>query len=466
MKKRILFVVPIRQRYNVPAIDLGLRYLATAVRHAGWEPDILHCGKEKFSYKKFASFIRANKYDVIGFKCLSYDFAALQQHARIVRAEQPGAVLIMGGPHPSAMPAESLEGSADFDFAWQGEGEIGLPMLLERLAEARAGDANALREIPGLVWRDSQAIVCNTPAYVEDLDSLGLPAWDIINPLSYPDTTIGRYIPIITTRGCPFPCSFCSAYNVTGRRIRFRSIDAIMEEIKHLIKRYGIRKFSIADDNFTFNNKFALEVCHRIKNEGLNIVWDCSNGIRLDTMTKELVQAMDTAGCYSVAAGIESGSQRILDAMHKRIKLETIREKIELIKTNSNIKITGFHMIGYPTETVSEIRKTISFACELPLTEANFSLVIPLPGTEVWDILVQQGLLDPNRVDWNKLYADQASFPRPGISQKELLRLQRQAYLSFYGRTKIIKGILQEVLASRDLYRILLRKAISVFLRK
>jgi len=466
MSKRILLVVPIRQRYNVPAIDLGLRYLASAVRRVGWEPYILHCGKEKFSYRKFASFIRANRFDVIGFKCLSYDFAVLQQHARIVRAEQPGTVLIMGGPHPSAMPRESLESSPDFDFTWQGEGEIGLPMLLERLDEVKVGDKKTLHEIPGLVWRDKQSIICNPPAYVEELDSLGMAAWDLVNPLSYPDTTIGRYIPIMTTRGCPFPCSFCSAYNITGRKLRFRSIDAIMEEIKYLIKEYGIRKFSIADDNFTFNNKFALELCEQIKREDVHIRWDCSNGIRLDTVTRDLVCAMDEAGCYSVAAGIESGSQRILDAMHKRITLETIRDRIAVIKAYSDIKITGFHMIGYPSETVAEVNKTIRFACELPLDQANFSLVIPLPGTEVWDILLKQGLLDPARIDWNNLYADQVSFPRPGINQRELLGLQRQAYLSFYLRTRIIKGVLQEVLASTNLHRVLLRKAISVIFRR
>lgn len=466
MGKRILFVVPIRQRYNVPAIDLGLCYLATAVRRVGWEPHILHCGREKLSYDRFTAFIRSNKFDVIGFKCLSYDFAALQQHARIARTEQPGAVLIMGGPHPSAMPTESLVSSPDFDYVWQGEGEIGLPMLLERFDAVKTRDRTTLREIPGLVWRDSQTIVCNPPAHVQDLDSLGMPAWDIVNPLSYPDTTIGRYIPIMTTRGCPFPCSFCSAFNVTGRKIRFRSIDAIMEEIKYLIKTYGIRKFSIADDNFTFNNKFALEFCERVQQENLQIQWDCSNGIRLDTVTPELVRAMYEAGCYSVAVGIESGSQRILDAMHKRVSLETLRDRIELIKANSKIKITGFHMIGYPGETIAEFKKTIRFACSLPLDHANFSLVIPLPGTEIWDILIKQELLDPATVDWNDLYADQMSFPRPGIGKKELLSMQRQAYLSFYMRSRIIKGVLEEVHASRNLHRVLLRKAISVIFRK
>ena len=466
MNKRILFVVPIRQRYNVPAIDLGLRFLASAARRAGWEPHILHCGKERFTYKKFASFIQANPFDVIGFKCLSYDFASLQQHARIVRAKQPGAIIIMGGPHPSALPVASLQSSPDFDFAWQGEGEIGLPMLLERFDAVKTGDKNVLREIPGLVWRNSQQIVCNPPAYTEDLDSLGMPAWDIVNPLSYPDTTIGRYVPIITTRGCPFPCSFCSAYNVTGRKIRFRSTEAIIDELKYLIRTYGIRKFSIADDNFTYNNEFALELCERIICEKLNIRWDCSNGIRLDTVTAELVRAMDAAGCYSVAVGIESGNQRILDAMHKHISLDIIRDRITLLKNNSKIKITGFHMIGYPTETVSEIKQTIRFACELPLNEANFSLVIPLPGTEMWDVLIKQGLLDPTRVNWDDLYADRVSFPRPGIAMGELLKLQRRAYLSFYGRIHIIKGILEEVLSSRNLYRVLLRKAISVIFRR
>jgi anaerobic magnesium-protoporphyrin IX monomethyl ester cyclase len=467
MNKKILFVVPIRSRYNVPAIDMGLLYLASAVRRVGWEPQILHCGIEEYSYQKFASFVRSNHFDVIGFKCLSYDFASLQKHARIIRTEQPETTIIMGGPHPSALPRESLESSPDFDFVWHGEGEIGLPMLLERFTEVKAGESKVLREIPGLVWRDAGAVVCNKPVFVEDLSSLGMPAWDLINPLRFPDTTMGgRYVPITTTRGCPFLCTYCSAFTVAGRKIRFRSIDSIIEELKYLIREYGIRKFSIIDDNFTFNNDFALGLCERIKSENLDISWDCGNGVRLDSMTPELVRAMEAAGCYSVSLGIESGSQRILNLLRKRLTLETIREKVALIKSNSKIRMTGFHLIGYLGETVAEIKQTIRLACELPLNKANFSLVMPLPGTEIWYELIKQGLLDPNHVDWNKIYSDTLCFRRPGISQSQLLGLQREAYLSFYLRPRIIKGLVKQVLSSRNMHRALLRKAMSVFFRK
>lgn len=465
MNKKILFVVPIRNRYNVPAIDVGLLYLASAARQVGWEPQILHCGKERYTYKKFASFIRSNHFDVIGFKCLSRDFTALQQHARIVRAEQPETTIIMGGPHPSALPRESLESSPDFDFVWRGEGEIGLPMLLERFESVKTGDSAVLQQIPGLVWRENQHIECNAPALVEDLDAVGMPAWDLVNPPSYPNTTMGLYIPIMTTRGCPYLCSNCSAYNVTGRKLRHRSIEAILEEMKYLIREYGIRKFTIVDDNFTMNNDFAIGLCEGIIRENLNIRWDCSIGVRLDSMTVELIKAMEKAGCYCVAVGIESGSQRILDALHKHLKVETIRERVALIKNNSKIKMTGFHMIGYPNETIAEIKQTIRLACELPLNKANFSLVMPLPGTEIWDILLKQGLLDPKQMDWNNVYTDAVSFKRPGIKHSELLSLHRQAYLSFYLRLRIIKSLLEDFLSIRSVNRALLRKAIAVFLK-
>lgn len=466
MDKRLLLVVPIRLQYNVPAIDLGLRYLGAAAQRIGWHVEILHCGLERFNYDQFSTFIRTNHFDVIGFKCFSYDFNSIRRHAQIIKAVSPASTILAGGPHPSSLPDLTLKQAPEIDFGFVGEAELSLPMFLERLEDIRIGDESVCAEIPGLIWRNHNSVNVNKSVYVNDLDELGMPDWDIINPTRYPDTTIGRYIPIITTRGCPYPCSYCGAFNVVGRKLRYRSVSSIIEEVGYLAKKYGIHKFSIADDNFTFKTKFAMDVCEGLRSADLKIEWDCSNGIRLDTVKTELLKAMDASGCYSVAVGVESGSQRILDKMHKKLTLEETTEKIHLIKDKSHIKITGFHMMGYPGETIHEMHQTIKRACALPLDHANFSLVIPIPGTELWDELIRDGAINPDTINWDNLYADCITFHRKGIADEDLLKLQRQAYFNFYTQPRVMMNTIKEILTSRNLYKILLRKAASVILRK
>ena len=174
----------------------------------------------------------------------------------------------------------------------------------------------------------------NPPIFVETLDEFGMPSWDLLRPDTYPLAPHGGFFknypiaPIIITRGCPFSCTYCAGHLISGKKIRHRSIDKVIEEIKVLYYQYGIREIHIEDDNFTFYHDLVYEFCRKLKENHLNISWTCPNGIRLDSLTKELLMAMKGAGLYGISVGVESGSDKILKDMRKSLTKEKIREKL------------------------------------------------------------------------------------------------------------------------------------------
>ena len=245
-----------------------------------------------------------------------------------------------------------------------------------------------------MIWRESGEIKINPPVFPENLDSLGSPDWNLINPCNYPFQTSyltkSKFVaPLIMTRGCPYQCTFCSCRSVTGHRIRSHSVPYIIEEIKFLKSNFGIKEICFIDDNFLVLRHLVIDLCEQIIKQKLDIKWSCF-GIRLDLVDKDILSLMEKSGCYLLTVGIESGSQRILDHMKKNLTLDLIKEKITLINTITNIKIIGNFILGYPMEIEEDVYKTIRLAKILPLYGANFFPFHPTPGTEIFDELMAE----------------------------------------------------------------------------
>jgi radical SAM superfamily enzyme YgiQ (UPF0313 family) len=349
----------------------------------------------------------------------------------------------------------------NLDFAWEAEAEEGLPQLLRYFFDQGRGlKEDLLKTVPGLVWRNKKTdqITVNPPVFGRDLDSYGIPAWDLAQPETYPGFIWDEYYPVLTTRGCPYPCTYCNTPGLSGRKLRHRSVEHVLEELHLLKTRYGVRRFSIIDDEFTLNRKYATSFCEGLIDAGLDLKWDCPVGVRLDSLYPDLLKVMEASGCESLAVGIESGNQRIQDSIKKKVTVETIREKAVMVADCSNIRITGYFMIGFLDETQEEILDTIRMAVDLPLRRANFNVVIPIPGTAIFDELLQKGLLDLDEINWDTLTSDQVAFQRQHLSGKRLLRLQQYSYMRFYGRPKIVLDLSKEVLSNREVFWASLRK--------
>lgn len=468
---KILLVRPVTPKGKALNIipPIGLGYLATAARKAGFSDIlILDCVKEKFGFEAFANEIKRASPDVIGFQVFSHDLSSLQESLKIVKIIKPSVVTIAGGPHPSGQPKEILEKFLNLDFAFKGEAEIGFPLLLEKLSSKGKVLNNNLKKIPGLIWRRSQTeIEVNPQIFPDNLDELGLPAWDLLKPQEYPDAPHGVFFknlpiaPIMATRGCPYECTYCAGHTITGKKIRRRSISNVFSEIELLYKKYGIREIHILDDNFTINKNYTKEFCKKLLSEDFKISWCCTNGVRLDTLDLETLALMKESGCYYISLGIESGSDRILSLMKKRLSVKIIRRKIKLIK-KSGFDINGFFILGYPGETEEDIKKTIYLAKTLELKRAAFPNFLPLPGAEIYKKLIDTGELKEEEIDWDKLFHADVPYSPPSISKKRLKNLQRRAYLEFYLRPEVLLDVFREI-KTPEQAKFLLRRFITIF---
>jgi len=471
IQPRVLLVLPIREGTNYQITpDLGILYLGTALRNSGFSVTLLDCPKENFSFRDFTSFLKEGCFDVVGFRCFSRDHNYVNHHLEIVRSINPDALTLVGGPHPSALPEFVLASMPSLDYAWNSEAEEGFPRLLDLYAEygRRIPDAE-LGSIAGLVWRSRDrdgAIVANAPGFGVDLDRFGIPAWDLLKPETYPSFIWDEYYPIMTTRGCPYPCTYCNAPRLSGKKLRHRSVEHVIEELRMLKRRYNIQRFSILDDEFTLHKRYAVQLSEALIESGLDLKWDCPNGVRIDTLYPELLRVMERAGCVSLAVGIESGSERIQKLIQKRVTVEEIRERARTIADCSGIELTGYFMLGLMDEREEEIWETIRLATSLPLVRANFNIVIPIPGTAIFEEALREGRISLEKMNWDTCTSDQVAFRRNHLSGKRLLQLQRQAYLRFYGRPRILWRLTRDSLTNPEVIRASLRKLRMLFFRK
>lgn len=432
---------------NPPLIipPLGLGYIASMLKTKGGHTVLLYDANRDMlpGIKSFYEFLNTAKPQLVGIQLNSFDLNIVKEYLQCAKAVNKDIITVIGGPHPTVLPEETMAYfGSDLDFAIMGEGEKSLSSLAGCIESKR----NSWDKISGLVWRDKEGqIFKNEKEFIQDLNELPWPDWELINPKIYPPSPFDAYskhppaIPIIASRGCPVNCTFCAAKIICGSRLRYRNVNDVIAEIKYLRDRFLVKEIMIQDDNFTFSKKVVLEFCEKIQH--LDMRWNCLNGIRIDSIDDELIKAMKKTGCYAVSVGIESGSQRILDDMNKKLKIELIREKVNILAKHK-IKTSGLFIIGYPAETREDILKTIEFAKKLPLNRASFSSFTPLPGSEIYFKLRRQGQLDNFE---NMSYCRITESFTPHISKNGLESLRRKAHSSFYLRPLIVLKILQDV---------------------
>jgi radical SAM superfamily enzyme YgiQ (UPF0313 family) len=393
----------------------------------------------------------------------SCDYAAAAAHARALKADRPDRPLAMGGAHFSALPEETMAAIPELDAGFVGEGEVSFTRWAQALArDPRLPDAARLE---GLVWRDGAALRVNPRRFPEPEEWPEMPAWDLLTPERYPLLPNGifsredRVAPVITGRGCPHACAFCACERLFGRRVRRRPAAQVVDEMHFLADRYGLREFHMQDSAMAVSGDYLRELCEILLASGRRYWLNLTSGIRLDTLTPELTRLLESAGCYSMAVGIESGSDRVLDLMNKHLDLATIRRQTRMIRENSGIRLTGFFIVGYPGETPADIEATVRLSLELPIDRANYFNFLPLPGTRVFDELRAQGALGDLATD--RLYIHEFPFTHPTLELRDWRRRIRDANLRFYLRPRIIRGLLSEI-RSFSQVKIILRRAASI----
>lgn len=460
----ILLATPINKtHYCVP--PLGLGYLASALRKAGFSVSILDPVKENLDYDSFAEFLKKNTPRILGIQCFSFDVPSVNRMLLVAKQVAPQIITIIGGPHPSAVSRGVFDEFDNLDFALSGEGEIAFPLFVKSIFKNR----NSLSSIPGLIFKGENGVMANSRELIQDIDSLDIPAWDMIDPRQYRNSVQGGFYqdlpvaPIITSRGCPYGCTFCANRILMGRGLRVRSVGKVIDEIEHLVKKYDVKEIHILDDNFAISRECVLDFCREIKKRKIKINFAFPNGIRLDRLDEEMLLNMKEIGVYSITVGIESGSQKILDDIKKELTLDLIRQKVALIKKCGFI-INAFFIIGYPTEKKEDIIKTIKFAKELPIDIAHFSCFLPLPGTEITQELLDSGKL--KNINYADLFYSKAPFSPEGITREEIKKFQQKAFLSFYLRPSILIAMVLRLKSIRHLDSVVRRTVDYVLLKE
>lgn len=445
---KILLVVPYCQDIELYILpNLGLGYIASALRNKGHEVAYLDCLKESVDASSWEKILLQGKYDFIGIQIFTRTYKSAQNMFKAAKNILPNVLNVVGGPHANAVPEQVLRESPEIDYVINGEGEKAFPELVNALEQ---GNFKDMSFIPNLAWRNQGRIQINKKTFIECLDDISLPAWDLMDPRSYPTLSHGilnrahPIAPIFATRGCTYSCTFCSASINMGHKIRKRTPAKVVDEIEMLVKEYGVREIHFEDDNFTFYKDFASEVYQAIIDRKIKIFWACPNGVRIDSLDAELLKLMECSGCYSFALGIESGSDRVLKMMKKGITVNQIRQKIRLIRETTKIKMTGFFMFGFPGEDESDLKKTEALILHEPLHRISVVPCIPYPGTEIYQNLSKENKI-PKQYTYN-IFPEHESdvFVTGDITKKKLLQSVRMIHLKFYLRPKIIIGILSE----------------------
>lgn len=412
---------------------IGLGYLSAYIKNKipGIDLRILDCHRLHYNDERFKEYILDHKPDIIGITAMSLEIESALRLCFIAKQVLEGVTTVIGGAHASAA-AEQLLANNCLDHAFVAEAEIGFTHFLEHF------DSPLRLTAPGLAYRDQGRIVTNPPALIEDLDTIPFPDYEGMEFHKYPKMYFMKRMPaasIISSRGCPFQCTFCAGHKVSGRKWRARSVANILAEIVYLRKAYKIREVDFWDDNFTLSRQRLEEFCRAMKREHKDLIWWCPNGVHISTLNKELLAEMKASGCYAIGFGIESASEKIQRDMRKMLSFDKLEELVKAAY-KLGMRTQGFFIIGYPTETEEDIRKTIEISRRLPFIRASFFLFQPIVGSEIYHHLTECGLLDYNTAkvcDYSK-----ASVPTEHIRDlARLKQLQRDAILRFYLRPRI-----------------------------
>ena len=444
---RILLVYPPTRFYSYNSIGLrkpplGLAYLA-AVLKDDHEVKIVDFDIEKTDWRLYPY----KSFDVVGISAETAKYPVSLRIAAV--AKDQDATVVMGGPHVSFLDRDALT-SGVVDYVVRNEGEYSFALLLKSLC----GEI-PIEAVKGVSYLEN-GDVRRTPdaPFIDDLNSLPFPARELL-PLHLYRTRIEgrRTTSMMTSRGCPFNCNFCSSCQLFGRRWRARSVESIFEEMELLHRKYRYSALSIMDDTFTLSADRAMKLSEKLQKKGWDLVWGVLSHVRVVVRKPDMFRKMARAGLREVFIGFESGNQLVLDGYGKRATVKESHEAMRILK-ESALKVTGSFIIGALNETKEMIQETIAFAKRLNPDSAQFTILTPYPGTKLYEQVTHRIF----NTDWEAYTCLHPVLNLDHVSPGELKRLLAKAYLSFYGRPgKFIGNVAYVSAALSSSLRLLLR---------
>ena len=447
IKKVLLFIPPASTNKNAfdinPLPPLGLAYLASVLEERNIKVKIIDClieGWEQreeigdnivrvgLNFKQIKSLIIDFAPDIVGVNNL---FTKQRENAHkiysLAKEISPDIITIAGGAHTTVMPDLVLS-DPNLDYAVLGEGENTIIELVDSIEGKKD-----ISGIDGIGYRDSNGIkIIPKTKFIDDLDSIPFPARHLLNTEGYLGLKMShgkrrkkRFAPIITSRGCPARCTFCSAYRVWGRKFRYRSPENIIEEMTMLKEKYDIEELMFEDDNLTMDIKRAEKLFDLMIENKLNFSWDTPNGVAAYVLTEKLLSKMKKSGCYKLNLALESGNQEVLNNIIKKpLDLNKIKPLIKFAR-DIGLEVGIYLIMGMPGETKDQIMDSFRLAKEMKIYDPFISIATPYPGTELYDLCAEKGYLKDN-FSLDDLHIRSFSISAAGWDGGELRRIMEE----------------------------------------
>jgi len=411
---------------------LGLLYIAAVLEKNGVKVKVIDGIAERLSHEDLEGKIAGFKPDVVGVASMMAEtYRDAAETVKIARRAVPEAKIVIGGHNASFVAGKIIENLPDVDYVVVGEGEYTFLELAQALENG--GDVSRVK---GLMLRENGRAVFTGPREpIQNLDELPFPAKHLLSPnASYGRFQVAMFnvafknmSGVITTRGCPFGCTFCSCTAFSGRKIRARSPENVVAEMEYLVEKRGVEHIFVVDDNFTCFPKRVMEICKLMKERDIDVNWFCEG--RVDTASWEMYKAMSDAGCWLIFLGLESGSQRVLDYYEKKTTVEKGQRAVALAQ-KAGIDVVGSFIVGAPNETEEEYLKTLEFIKRADMDAISISSLKVLPGAELWRRFEESGAIKPE--DWNNYLEIFDVYG--GHSKEKIRRWMKEIENGFYFR--------------------------------
>lgn len=432
--KILLINPPIREWAKPNLVPLGLAYIAAVLRQEGHQVEVMDINAFRWNQGEIEEKIKKAEFHLAGTGGIVTVYRYIKWLVSTLKKYHPDKKVMVGGSVATSVPRTLMERTAT-DIACIGEGERTAKEVVWALE--KGGD---LSQVDGIWYKDKKNGIHATKARepIKDLDCLPLAAYDLFpmdiylrNPVGAPnrnkwidgcpvDNTLS--INLFATRGCPYKCIYCY-HDFMGQGYRTRSPQNVLSEMEMLYQRYGVKYFHFVDDEFVMNKKFLHEFCKKVRESGLGFTWGCSG--RVNLMTEDLIATMANSGCVLIGYGIESGSQKMLDIMRKRVTVEQAKQAVQLTQKYLGWADCSF-MIGTPGETRKTIQETIDFCKELNLVPEVIFFITPYPGAELYEIAKAQNKIGDEEEYVLKLgeQGEQIMVNFTDFTDQELVQLQ------------------------------------------
>lgn len=432
----------------------GLSLISGFLKHRGCDVTLMDAAGHHMVQSEIMHAIRSLAPDILGLTLITNHLPQTIPFLDDIKRAFPNIITVVGGPHPSAEWENLIRNHRSIDIAVIGEGEEPMFEIIERI-----GSGDSYKDVSGICYRIGDEVKMNPPrAFIHDLDALPFADWESlpVNQYWYSWTVKKNYAGLSVSRGCPFSCTFCAYYSTLGKKFRKRSVPSVLDELKLLYDRFGVRNIYLTDSTINIDNRWLTELCEGMLKLNRPIIWGCH--IRADMVNRETARLMKRSGCNRMFIGVESADNGVLKQMKKGETIERIKEGVEQLHSVGFYPDLGF-ILGMPGDTEASLMKTITFAKSFRKNLVVFTLATPFPGTELYEIAKSEGL---DVKDWSKIDLYSLSYVPKGLTRERIEHYYRTAIRQTYLRPSFIAGQVMRLESLLD-FKCKCKLAVQVF---